>query len=89
MRLPISSWTLFIITTLGLIMLLVAQRPELQGPEGQPGPERVVRIIGHTLAWGAAAALTVRMVRSSRGASTPAAGQMDPPRHHPPTKPIA
>jgi hypothetical protein len=86
-RVPISSWTLFIITTLGLILLLVAERPELQGPEGQPGRARIVRILGHTLAWGAAAVLTVRMVRSQRGASSPAAGQMDPP-HHPPTKPI-
>jgi hypothetical protein len=86
-RLPISSWTLFIITTLGLVMLLVAERPALQGPEGQPGPARVVRIIGHTLAWSAAAALAVRMVRSSRGASSPAAGELDPPRDKP-SKPI-
>jgi hypothetical protein len=91
MRLPISSWSLFIIMTLGLIVLLVGQRPELQGTEGQGGPGKVVRIVGHSITWGAAAALTVRMIRSSRGASSPAAGQLDPPKRAPnePVEPLS
>jgi hypothetical protein len=65
-RLPISSWTLFIITTFGLILLLVAERPELQRDEGRTGPGQAVQIVGHTITWGAASVLTVRMIRYAR-----------------------
>jgi hypothetical protein len=69
MRVPLSSWSLFIIMTLGLIVLLVGQRPELAGPEGRGGPGKTVQIVGHSIAWSAAAVLTVRMIRSARSAS--------------------
>jgi hypothetical protein len=86
MRLPLSSWSVFIIMTLGLIVLLVGQRPELQGSEGRSGPGKTVQIVGHVITWSAAAVLTVRMVRGVRGASSPAAGQLDPPPR-PPSEP--
>jgi hypothetical protein len=83
MRLPVSSWSLFIIMTLGLLVLLVGQRPELEGSEGRSGPGQAVRIVGHAITWSAAAALTVRMIRGARGPSSPAAGEMDPPKSTP------
>jgi hypothetical protein len=78
MRLPISSWTLFIITTFGLVLLLVAQRPQLQGEDGRMGPGQVVGIVGHTITWGATAALTVRMIRSVRQGKSAEEGQGEP-----------
>jgi hypothetical protein len=87
-RLPISSWSLFIIMTLGVLVLLVGVRPELQGSEDRPGPGRKVEIVGHAITWSAAAALVVRMVRSTRAASSPEAGQMDPPPR-PPSEPVS
>lgn len=80
MRVPISSWSLFIITTMGLIVLLIGQRPELAGSEGRGGPGKVVQIVGHSIAWSAAAVLTVRMIRSARSSSDPQAGQSELPR---------
>ena len=80
MRVPISSWSLFIITTMGLIVLLIGQRPELAGSEGRGGPGKVVQIVGHSIAWSAAAVLTVRMIRSARSSSDSEAGQHELPR---------
>ena len=67
-QLPISSWTLFIICTVGLSLMLVAERPELNTSHGRTTPGQVVEVVAHTLTWGAAAALTVRMIRSARRA---------------------
>lgn len=84
MRVPLSSWSLFIITTLGLIVLLIGQRPELAGSEDEgPGPGRAVRIVGHSISWSAAAVLTVRMIRSARGGSDAQAGQHEQPGRNP------
>lgn len=81
MRVPVSSWSLFIIMTLGLIVLLVGQRPELQGSEEEgPGPGKAVQIVGHSISWSAAAVLTVRMIRSARGGSNADAGQLEQPK---------
>lgn len=90
MRVPVSSWSLFIIMTLGLIVLLVGQRPELQASEDGPGPGKAVRIVGHSITWSAAAALTVRMVRSARSGSSSDAGQSELPKPTPaePDEPI-
>lgn len=91
MRVPISSWSLFIIMTLGLIVLLVGQRPELQASEDGPGPAKAVQIVGHSITWSAAAALAVRMVRSARSSSSSDAGQSELPKPTPtePDEPIA
>jgi hypothetical protein len=81
MRVPVSSWSLFIIMTFGLIVLLVGQRPELQKSEEGPGPGKAVRVVGHSVTWGAAAALTGRMIRSARSSLEAEAGQREqPPR---------
>jgi hypothetical protein len=83
MRVPLSSWTLFIIMTLGLIVLLVGQRPELSGPEGRSGAGKTVQIVGHSIAWSAAAVLTVRMIRSARSSSNQEITQHEQPRQIP------
>lgn len=79
-KLPISSWTLFIITTVGLIVLLIGQRPELAGHEGRGGPGKTVQIVGHVIAWSAAAVLTVRMIRSARNSSGAESERLEQPR---------
>jgi hypothetical protein len=83
MRVPLSSWSLFIIMTLGLIVLLVGQRPELARPEGRGGPGKVVQIVGHSIAWSAAAVLTVRMIRSVRRGIATDSVQHEQPRQIP------
>jgi hypothetical protein len=83
MRVPLSSWSLFIIMTLGLIVLLVGQRPELAGSEGRDGPGKVVQIIGHSIAWSSAAVLTVRMIRSARSNPDSQANQHELPTQTP------
>jgi hypothetical protein len=91
MRVPVSSWSLFIILTLGLIVLLVGQRPELQGAEGERGPGRGVRIVGHSITWSAAAVLTVRMIRSARSGTDSSGEQHEQPLRAPskPDEPTA
>jgi hypothetical protein len=68
------------IMTVGLIVLLVGQRPELAESEGRGGPGKLVQIVGHSVAWSAAAVLTVRMIRSARSSSDPQAGQPKAPQ---------
>jgi hypothetical protein len=83
MRVPLSSWNLFIVMTLGLIVLLVGQRPDLRGPDDDPGPGRAVRIVGHSISWSAAAVLAGRMIRSARSGSEAQTAQPEQPERVP------
>ena len=75
MQKRISSWVLFWVMCVGVMILMIGQRPSLQARGQQDGPGPTIRIAGHSLTWTAAAALTVRMARSTRASLRDEAAQ--------------
>jgi hypothetical protein len=65
-----SSWTLFIGSLLGLFLLMISMRPELQGRDTESGPGKPVAIAGHVLTWSTSGVLAYRMVRAIRKSGT-------------------
>ena len=61
-----SSWTLFCGSLLGLFLLMISMRPELQARDGEWGPGKPVAIAGHVLTWSTSGVLAFRMVRAIR-----------------------
>jgi len=60
-------WGVFYVLTLGIIVLMISARPELQPTPRHPdaiGPE--IAIVGHILTWGPGAFLIARMVVATR-----------------------
>ncbi|MFO7566397.1 MAG: hypothetical protein R6X02_27390 [Enhygromyxa sp.] len=65
-----NTWTVFWGLALGLILLMVSVRPELQprpGHEDAPGSK--IAVAGHVLSWTTGAVLGYRMVRGVREAN--------------------
>ena len=62
-----NSWTLFCGTIVGIFLLMVSLRPELQSREGDDdGPAKKVAIAGHVLTWSTSGVLAYRMARNVR-----------------------
>jgi hypothetical protein len=61
-----NSWTLFCGSLLGIFLLMISLRPELQGAEGESGPGKPVAVAGHVLTWSTSGVLAYRMVRVIR-----------------------
>jgi uncharacterized membrane protein len=62
-----NSWTMFCGTIVGIFLLMVSIRPELQAREGEEGgPAKKVAVAGHVLTWSTSSVLAYRMVRTIR-----------------------
>lgn len=62
-----DTWTLFCGFALGLILLMVSLRPQLQARPGhEDAPGSKIAIAGHVLTWSTGAVLSYRMVRYVR-----------------------
>ncbi|HLT38639.1 MAG TPA: hypothetical protein VK034_20265 [Enhygromyxa sp.] len=66
-----NTWTMSVGLTLGILLLMISIRPELQARPGSDddSPGSKVAIAGHVLTWTTGAALTYRMVRSIQAAN--------------------
>lgn len=65
-----NTWTLFFGLTLGVLLLMVSMRPELQArPGSSDAPGNKIAIAGHVLTWTTGTVLTYRMVRNVREAN--------------------
>jgi hypothetical protein len=62
----INSWVLSCVLGVGVLLLMIGARPELQPTEHRDGRGPTVTIVGHALTWSTASVLTVRMVRATR-----------------------
>ena len=68
----IKQWAPLWVFTLGLVLMMFGARPELQPRPHQPealGP--TITMVGHGVAWPAAAVLAVRVLRQVRAAQQP------------------
>ena len=67
----IKQWAPLWVFTLGLVLMMFGARPELQPRPHQPealGP--TITMVGHGVAWPAAAVLVVRVLRQVRAAQS-------------------
>ena len=78
-----NSWTLLCGTLLGIFLLMVSLRPELQSREGDGGPGKKIAIAGHVLTWSTSGVLAYRMARNVRKHGT----QEEVRLHTPPAGP--
>lgn len=62
-----NSWTMFSVLLIGIFLLMVSLRPELQErADGQDGPGKKIAIAGHVLTWSSSSVLAFQMVRTVR-----------------------
>ena len=61
------SWGVFYVFTLGIVILMIGVRPELQPTLRDPvAPGPWIELVGHIVTWSAATVLVVRLILGTR-----------------------